>query len=63
MDSTKTLSSHSGLAGRSQATIALIFAVILFVALAAHSGAQLATSATSTSPKPEPVPALDPLAT
>jgi MscS family membrane protein len=57
----KALSRHSGLAGRSQATIAPIFAVILFVALATRSEAQLATSATSASPKPESVPALDPL--
>ena len=63
MDSTqrKTLSSHSGLAGRSRATIARILAVILFVALAARLGAQLATSPTSTSSKPEPALALDPL--
>jgi MscS family membrane protein len=57
----KALSRHSGLASRSKATTALIFAVILFVALAAHAGAQLATSAASTSPKPESAPALDPL--
>ena len=57
----KALSRHSSLACRSQGTIAPIFAVILFVALAARSGAQLATSATSTPPKPESVPALDPL--
>ena len=59
----KALSRHSSLACRSQGTIAPIFAVILFVALAARSVAQLATSATSTSSKPEPALALDPLRT
>jgi hypothetical protein len=63
MDSTHrgALSRLSGLAGRSQATIAGILAVILFVALPARSGAQLATSPANTSSKPEPSPALDPL--
>ena len=42
-------------------TLALIFAAILFVGLATHSEAQLATSATSATAKPESAPITDPL--